>query len=104
LTRRDLHRNFRFTLKELNMRNSAISAGAIAAMLIASPAFADDTAPPKKDKSQQIVCKTDQYVGSHISQRICKTRAEWDEAAKQSQQFLDQRRAMGPGERPKYGG
>ena len=86
------------------MRSTAIFVGALAAMLAASPALADDTAPPKKDKSAQIVCKTEQYVGSHIPRRVCKTRAEWDEAAKQSQQFLDQDHRAGANFRAPTGG
>jgi len=57
---------------------------------------ADPPQPPaaKKDRSQQIVCKEDTYVGSHIPQRVCKTREEWDEAAKASQQLLDRERDL----------
>lgn len=75
-----------------------IAFGVVAAALsvaLSGPASAADVAKPKKDKSQEIVCKTDSYVGSHIPDRICKTRAEWDEATKQSQQYLDDSRKMG---------
>jgi len=85
------------------MRTIAIFVTAITALVAASPALGDDSPAPKKDKSQQIVCRTDAYVGSHIPQRICKTRAEWDEAAKQSQQYLDTARNM-PVAPPKGGG
>jgi hypothetical protein len=76
-----------------------ISAALVSAML-AAPAVAADPQQqqqlqkPKKDPSQQIVCQDDTYVGSHIPQRVCKTRAEWDEAAKQSQQYLDRARVL----------
>lgn len=73
------------------MRKIALVAGAAASLMIVPPAFAADP-KPKPDRSQQIVCKTESAVGSHIPDRICRTRAEWDEAAKQSQQYMDQRK------------
>jgi len=73
-----------------------ISAALVSAML-AGQAFAagqQQQDKPKKDPSQQIICKDDTYVGSHIPSRVCKTRAEWDEAEKQSQHYLDTARML----------
>jgi hypothetical protein len=74
-----------------------ISAVLLSAVL-AGPALAADPQQqqdkPKKDPSQQIICKDDTYVGSHIPSRVCKTRAEWDEAAKESQGYLDRERRL----------
>ena len=72
------------------MRIAVCISAALVSIVLAGPALAADPQQPqqkpKKDPSQQIVCQDDTYVGSHIPQRICKTRAEWDEAEKQSQQ------------------
>lgn len=77
------------------MRTAALLSAAALSIILAGPApAADPPQKPQKDRSQQIVCKTDDYVGSHIPQRICKTRAEWDEAAKQAHQFLDRDRKL----------
>jgi len=82
------------------MRIAICISAALASVLLSGPAVAADpqqpqqVQPKKKDPSQQIICKDDTYVGSHISDRVCKTRAEWDEAAKQSQQYLDRARVL----------
>jgi hypothetical protein len=82
------------------MRIAICISVAIASAMLSSSALAADpqqpqqVQPKKKDPSQQIICKDDTYVGSHIPDRVCKTRAEWDEAAKQSQQYLDRARVL----------
>jgi len=82
------------------MRITVCISVALAAALLSAPALAADpqqpqqAQPKKKDASQQIICKEDSYVGSHIPDRVCKTRAEWDEAAKQSQHYLDTARML----------
>ncbi|WP_028969206.1 hypothetical protein [Sphingomonas sp. URHD0057] len=40
----------------------------------ASPVTTDSPPPAKKEK---MICKSDSFVGSHVSRRICKTEAEW---------------------------
>ncbi len=60
---------------------------AAAAALISNSAYADPAAnpapakPAKKDDSQKIVCKTEDFVGSIIPRRICKTKADWEQGA-----------------------
>ena len=81
------------------MRIAVCISLALVSVVLAGPALAADPQQPqqekpKKDPSQQIICKDDTYVGSHIPSRVCKTRAEWDEAEKQSQQYLDTARVL----------
>jgi hypothetical protein len=65
---------------------------AIAVLISSGPALAGDKDSEKtQDPSQKIVCKSERFVGSNLSTRICKTRAEWDLAKKESQELLDRR-------------
>lgn len=38
------------------------------------------------------MCKTERFVGSRISSRVCKTRAEWEEGRKRAKEALDHER------------
>ena len=56
------------------------------AVVSASGAYAKDPATattavetPAKPK-EKMVCKTERFVGSNIPSRICKTKAEWEQA------------------------
>lgn len=65
----------------------AVAAGAA---LIASPAFAGDKEKkPPVDPSQKIECRDMEGVGSHIPDRICKTRAEWLQEANDAHSLID---------------
>jgi hypothetical protein len=68
-------------------------------LMISSAALAQDAAAPvpvkKKDDGSKVVCKTEQFVGSIIPRRICKTKAEWEAAAENSQHYLDEKRRLG---------
>jgi hypothetical protein len=48
------------------------AAAAVSTPPAASPQPAQQ--PPKKEK---MICKTDNFVGSRISRRICRTESEW---------------------------
>jgi len=50
----------------------------------ANPQAAEN--PPKKEKR---ICKTDNFVGSHIPRRICKTEAEWEAGKQGAKDTLD---------------
>lgn len=81
------------------MRIGVCISAMLLSALLTGPVFAADPqqpqqAKPKKDPNQQIICKDDTYVGSHIPSRVCKTRAEWDEAEKESQGYLDRERRL----------
>jgi hypothetical protein len=70
---------------------SAFVAMSLALMLLQAPAM---PAGKAEDPDQKIVCKSERFVGSKISQRICKTRAEWDFARRQAQELLDERQGQ----------
>lgn len=59
----------------------------------AGSAGAADVNPPTRVKSDQdkMVCKSERFVGSNMSTRICKPRSEWDQAKKDAQKALDRR-------------
>ncbi|MBB3860454.1 hypothetical protein GGQ88_001720 [Novosphingobium hassiacum] len=79
---------------------------ALAIILAASPAFADNgeadgkpaTATAKTDKK---VCRAIAATGSHMRKRICHTQSEWAEFDKAvgnaAEQTLDRRRAQTSG-------
>lgn len=73
---------------------------AVAVMISSGPVLAGEKV---EDPSQKMVCKTERFVGSNISTRICKTRAEWDLAKKQAQELLDLKRGLRV-DKPKPGG
>jgi hypothetical protein len=50
----------------------------------------DATEPPAK-KEERIVCKSKKFVGSNLSQRICKTESEWRAGREDAQRALDDR-------------
>jgi hypothetical protein len=64
----------------------ALAAGAA---FVTSPALAADQKKPPVDKSQKLECRDMQGVGSHIPDRICKTRAEWQQEANDAQHTID---------------
>ena len=82
------------------MRIRGLITAAVAAAICGSAAVAADPAPaPKEDPSKKIVCKTERFVGSRISNRICKTRAEWEQGKADAKDALD-RSLRGPGRDP----
>ena len=62
-----------------------------ALMLPSAPAFSQAQEPAKADDGQKVVCKNERFVGSNIGQRVCKTKAEWEEGRKNAQKALDDR-------------
>ena len=73
---------------------------AVAAAL-ASPAFAADVA---NDDAKKTICKSERFVGSNLRQRVCKTKAEWDKAKKDSIELLDKKNGKITMEQPKIPG
>lgn len=56
-----------------------------------SPAFAGDTPdkPKDTDDPKHVICKSELETGSLLpGPRICHTKAQWDEIARQAQQDL----------------
>ena len=76
-------------------------AAALAGLVFSGPVRAEDK---PKDPSQKIVCKSERFVGSNMSTRICKTKAEWDDARKQSQENFDRSKGEMIMPKPKNGG
>jgi hypothetical protein len=42
-----------------------------------------------KDDGQKIVCKSQRFVGSHLSERVCKTQSEWANGSTRDKGWLD---------------
>ena len=64
-------------------------------MLLIAVAAADPTAIPAQEptepaKEEKVVCKSKKFVGSNVSQRICKTESEWRIGKEDAQRALDQ--------------
>jgi hypothetical protein len=47
------------------------------------------TEPPAKE--ERVICKSKKFVGSNLSQRICKTETEWRVGKEDAQRALDDR-------------
>lgn len=74
-----------------------ISLGLVAAFAVMAThaSAADDSQPAAKkpvDPQQKIICKTEDFVGSLIPRRVCKTKADWEQGAIDAKAALDQRR------------
>ncbi len=69
-------------------------------MLIAAAAAAGTAQAPQavsaKDDSEKIVCKSERFVGSHLSERVCKTRGEWEAGRKSSKDALNKFKMVKP--------
>lgn len=62
-----------------------VGMAAIALAALAAPAAAQQAAPEKEKK----VCKSVREIGSRIaSERVCRTRAEWDQIARETRKEL----------------
>lgn len=65
------------------------------ALIATSASAADDSQPAAKkpvDPQQKVICKTEEFVGSIIPRRICKTKADWEQGAIDAKAALDQKR------------
>ena len=76
------------------MRALLAIVGTVALITTNASAAVDPPPVAKKpiDPQQKIVCKTEDFVGSLIPRRICKTKADWDEGAIDAKAALDQQR------------
>ena len=56
----------------------------------AVPPAADQRAEQGKDDPDRLVCRRDTETGSRLkAQRVCMTRAQWDEQRRQSRQSIE---------------
>ncbi len=65
------------------------------ALMATNASAAADPPPAEKkpiDSQQKMICKTEDFVGSLIPRRICKTKADWDQGAIDARAALDQKR------------
>ena len=64
-------------------------------LLLLSTAAAEPAAVAATDAAKEpatkerMICKSDYYVGTHISQRICKTETEWRIGKENAKDTLD---------------
>ena len=59
----------------------------------------ETTEPPAKE--DRVVCKSRKFVGSNLSQRICKTESEWRAGRENAQRALDDRNRGGNYQQPR---
>ena len=59
----------------------------------------ETTEPPAKE--ERVICKSKKFVGSNLSQRICKTESEWRAAREDAQRALDDRNRGGNYQQPR---
>jgi predicted secreted protein len=70
------------------MRVTAI----VLAMMVMVPAAPVQAEEKAKKDSERIICKSERFVGSHMSTRICKTKAEWTDGKRKAIEALDHER------------
>jgi hypothetical protein len=59
----------------------------------------ETTTPPPKE--ERVICKSKKFVGSNVSQRICKTETEWRVGKEDAQRALDDRNRGGNYQQPR---
>jgi hypothetical protein len=60
-------------------------------MLTATVMPASAAEPPKPDK---VLCRSERVLGSNLTERVCKTKAQWDEEKKRSREYLEAARPI----------
>lgn len=65
----------------------AFLAFSVAASAMAAPAYG--AKPAQGDEDGKVICKSERFVGSNRSQRVCMTRAEWDHLRRKAKDYLD---------------
>jgi hypothetical protein len=75
------------TLAALGTLAAAPALAQVAAPAVAPPT---DQKAAKKNDRNKVICKTDEYVGSRIPSRICKTASEWEVTRQDAQTRLNQ--------------
>lgn len=58
----------------------------LAAIADPTTAVGDQESKPQKEK---VICKSETFVGSHVSKRICKTESEWRIGKENAKNTLD---------------
>jgi hypothetical protein len=73
----------------------------VAAAAANPTAVSGQEATEPKPKEERIVCKSKKFVGSNLSQRICKTESEWRAGREDAQRALDDRNRGGNYQQPR---
>lgn len=50
-------------------------------------------------KPDRVICKIEKFVGSHFSQKVCKTKLEWEGGTQNAQDALNHMSLIRPAER-----
>jgi hypothetical protein len=67
---------------------------AIVVCCCAAPAWASDTKPLQIEpagKQQQVICRREKVLGSHIRKRVCRTRAQIDQDRAHARRRIQER-------------
>lgn len=64
-------------------------------------AVSGQEATEAKPKEERVICKSKKFVGSNLSQRICKTETEWRVGKEDAQRALDDRNRGGNYQQPR---
>ncbi len=74
----------------------------VIAAAAAGVAEAPQAASVKKDEDK-VVCKSERFVGSHVSQRICKPKSEWETGRKNAKDALNKMKMVNVAKRGEGG-
>ncbi len=93
-----------FEMREAGMRILLAAAGAT--LFVSGAALAQSTAIQTSNQGDRdkVVCKSEPIIGSHLSERICRTKGEWDAARTTDQRVLDRRNGELRAPKPKGSG
>lgn len=61
----------------------------LAAAAAGTAPVADAQPTSAKADGDRIVCKSERFVGSHLSERICKPKSEWERGRRAARDGLD---------------
>lgn len=66
--------------------------GALAASSGSSASASAASAQTSQDSGDEMICRREQVTGTNFRRRVCRTRAEMQEAGEQSREFLNNQR------------
>ena len=75
----------------------------LAAAAASSGTATPTAAAPAQADGDKIVCKAERFVGSHLSERICKPKSEWETGRKNAKDALNRRKLVNPAQRNEGG-
>lgn len=54
-----------------------------------APAYAAEPQKPEK-----VLCRSERVLGSNLTERVCKTKTQWEEEKKRSREYLEAARPI----------